>query len=50
MVVTDLDGTLLAPDGSLTTETAGRLSDLSIRGVTVVIATGRSWRTALRVQ
>lgn len=50
MVVTDLDGTLLAPDGSLTKETAGRLSALSRRGVIVAIATGRSWRTALRVQ
>ncbi len=50
MVVTDLDGTLLKADGSLTAETGARLAAMSRRGVLVVIATGRSWRTALRVQ
>lgn len=50
MVVTDLDGTLLTADDRVTAETSRRLAALSRHGVVVAIATGRSWRTALRVQ
>lgn len=50
MVVTDLDGTLLTTDDQVPAETSRRLAALSRHGVVVAIATGRSWRTALRVQ
>ncbi|MGC8488967.1 MAG: HAD family hydrolase [Clostridia bacterium] len=50
MVALDLDGTLLRPDGTVGPATRERLHRLSQAGVAVVIATGRSWRTALRVQ
>lgn len=37
----DLDGTLLGPDGSISTENSGALRDLHSRGVEVVLASGR---------
>jgi hypothetical protein len=50
MVVCDLDGTLLSADGTVSLATQRRLQALTRQGVVFVIATGRSWRTALRVQ
>jgi Cof subfamily protein (haloacid dehalogenase superfamily) len=50
LIALDLDGTLLRADGHVGDRTAARLAYLHRRGVAVVIATGRSWRTALRIQ
>jgi len=50
MVVCDLDGTLLRPDGSVGTDTRAYVQRLAARGIPFVIATGRSWRTAQRIQ
>jgi Cof subfamily protein (haloacid dehalogenase superfamily) len=50
LVACDLDGTLLRPDGGLFSRATEELSRLHRQGIPVVIATGRSWRTALKVQ
>jgi Cof subfamily protein (haloacid dehalogenase superfamily) len=50
LIACDLDGTLLRPDGTVSPRVAARVQDLARAGVVFVIATGRSWRTALRVQ
>jgi hydroxymethylpyrimidine pyrophosphatase-like HAD family hydrolase len=47
LVATDLDGTLLGPDGRLSARTLAALDAASEAGITVVAATGRSFRTAL---
>jgi Cof subfamily protein (haloacid dehalogenase superfamily) len=44
LVATDLDGTLLHPDGSVTDRTRAALSAVEARGVTVVFVTGRPIR------
>lgn len=41
LVATDLDGTLLGPDGLLSARTAAALQAVAAAGVTVVFATGR---------
>jgi Cof subfamily protein (haloacid dehalogenase superfamily) len=50
LIALDLDGTLLRADGHVGERTAAHLVALHRQGVAVVIATGRSWRTALRIQ
>ena len=49
LYVTDLDGTLLGPDGSLSEASAGLLAAAVERGVLVTCATARSWTTTQRV-
>jgi hydroxymethylpyrimidine pyrophosphatase-like HAD family hydrolase len=49
LYVTDLDGTLLGPDGSLSETSAVLLSDAIGRGMLVTCATARSWTTTQRV-
>jgi Cof subfamily protein (haloacid dehalogenase superfamily) len=49
LYVTDLDGTLLGPDGSLSAPSAGLLTAAIERGVLVTCATARSWTTTQRV-
>lgn len=44
LVVTDLDGTLLAPDGTIPAENVAALREAHARGVHIVIATGRPIR------
>lgn len=50
MLACDLDGTLLKSNGEMDIGTVHRLRELWHQGVQVVIATGRSWRTALKIQ
>ncbi len=50
MVALDLDGTLLRADGTVGVATCAHLHELWRAGTAIVIATGRSWRTAVRVQ
>lgn len=50
LITCDLDGTLLNPDTSIRLHSAHVLRQLSDQGILVVLATGRSWRTALRIQ
>ncbi|MCC5951149.1 MAG: Cof-type HAD-IIB family hydrolase [Acidimicrobiia bacterium] len=47
LVATDLDGTLLGPDGQLSDRTRAALDAARAAGVVVAAATGRSHRTAL---
>lgn len=47
LVATDLDGTLLGPDGRLSPRTLGALRAAADAGITVAAATGRSFRTAI---
>jgi HAD superfamily hydrolase (TIGR01484 family) len=49
LYVTDLDGTLLGPDGRLTRDSADLLASAVGRGVLVTCATARSWTTTQRV-
>lgn len=49
LYVTDLDGTLLGADGSLSDTSAGLLTSAVDRGVLVTCATARSWTTTQRV-
>jgi Cof subfamily protein (haloacid dehalogenase superfamily) len=49
LYVTDLDGTLLGPDGTLSATSAGLLRSAIDRGVLVTCATARSWTTTQRV-
>ena len=43
--ISDLDGTLLEPDATLSEETAERLNALIGRGVAFSAATARTWAT-----
>jgi hypothetical protein len=43
LIVSDLDGTLLDPDGSLSRESCVAVGELSSRGITFILATGRSY-------
>jgi Cof subfamily protein (haloacid dehalogenase superfamily) len=47
LVATDLDGTLLGPDGALSARTVAAVRAAHAAGITVVAATGRSHHTAL---
>ncbi len=47
LVATDLDGTLLGPDGVLSARTVAAVRAAHAAGITVVAATGRSHHTAL---
>ena len=46
LIATDLDGTLLAPDGGLSARTVAAIAAAAAAGIEVVAATGRSFRTA----
>lgn len=50
MIACDLDGTLLDPEAKVRPQAASHLHQLWEQGIHIVVATGRSWRTALRVQ
>lgn len=50
VIACDLDGTLLDSEGKLRRASGRLLKNLSRAGYTVVLATGRSWRTAVSVQ
>jgi len=47
LVATDLDGTLLGPDGRMSARTVAAVRAVHDAGITVVAATGRSHHTAL---
>jgi len=49
LVATDLDGTLVHSDGSVTTRTREVLAELEVRGVPVVFVTGRPLRWMMEV-
>jgi hydroxymethylpyrimidine pyrophosphatase-like HAD family hydrolase len=49
LFVTDLDGTLLGPDGVLAGSVAARLHCLQDAGLMITCATARSWLTTCRV-
>ena len=49
LIATDLDGTLLGPDGVISETNLDALRALGARGVVRVVATGRSGYSALRV-
>lgn len=46
LVASDLDGTLLDPDGRLSSRTIAAIGAVAAAGITVIAATGRSYRTA----
>ena len=46
LIATDLDGTLLHPDGAIAPRTLDAIRDAAAAGIEVVAATGRSFRTA----
>lgn len=46
LLISDLDGTLLGPDGSISSRTAGALYRARQAGIPLLVATGRSWKTA----
>jgi len=46
LIATDLDGTLLAPDGQLSPRTLEAIGAAAAAGIGVIAATGRSFRTA----
>ncbi|WP_158246329.1 HAD family hydrolase [Sulfobacillus sp. hq2] len=50
MIACDLDGTLLDEAAHVRPQAAHELHQLWLQGLHVVVATGRSWRTAVRVQ
>ena len=49
LIALDVDGTILPDSKEIHPRTKEVLHELSIRGVTIVIATGRRWRTAMDV-
>ncbi len=49
-ITCDLDGTLLDHEARIRPGSARALRDLSEQGVIVVLASGRSWRTVVRIQ
>lgn len=46
LLISDLDGTLLGPDGRITPPTAEALQRARRAGIPLLVATGRSWKTA----
>lgn len=46
LLISDLDGTLLGPDGRITPPTAEALQRARRAGLPLLVATGRSWKTA----
>ena len=46
LLISDLDGTLLGPDGRITHPTAEALQRARRAGIPLLVATGRSWKTA----
>lgn len=46
LIVSDLDGTLLAPDGRLSARTISAIAAAAAAGIAVVAATGRTFRSA----
>ncbi|NMP21478.1 HAD family hydrolase [Sulfobacillus harzensis] len=49
-ITCDLDGTLLDHEARIRPKSAQALVELSRQGVMVILASGRSWRTVLRIQ
>ncbi len=49
LIALDVDGTILPDSKDLPPETCAAIHAVARRGVTVVIATGRRWRTAMDV-
>ena len=47
LIVLDLDGTLLRPDGTISEFTQKTIKDVQNKGHQVVIATGRPYRMAI---
>jgi Cof subfamily protein (haloacid dehalogenase superfamily) len=47
LVATDMDGTLLRSDGTISARTLAAIRDAHQAGITVVAATGRGWRSAV---
>lgn len=46
LIATDLDGTLLRPDGTISERNRAAIADAHQAGIRVVAATGRGWRSA----
>lgn len=46
LLISDLDGTLLGPEGRITPPTAEALQRARRAGISLLVATGRSWKTA----
>lgn len=46
LLISDLDGTLLGPEGTITPRTACALHRAQQAGIRLLVATGRSWTTA----
>lgn len=46
LLISDLDGTLLGPEGRITPPTAEALQRARRAGIPLLVATGRSWKTA----
>lgn len=46
LLISDLDGTLLGPEGRITSPTAEALRRARRAGIPLLVATGRSWKTA----
>lgn len=46
LLISDLDGTLLGPEGRITPPTAEALQRAQRAGIPLLVATGRSWKTA----
>lgn len=47
LIATDLDGTLLRADGTISDRTRAAIRDADAAGIVVVAATGRGWRSAV---
>lgn len=47
LIATDMDGTLLRSDGTISSRTLAAIRDAHAAGITVVAATGRGWRSAV---
>ena len=50
LIATDLDNTLLNKDGTVAPETVAALAEAEKKGVTVTVATGRSFASARGVE
>lgn len=49
LLAIDLDGTLLCPEGKVSTENLNAIADAQAAGLTVVPCTGRGWREAKHI-
>lgn len=46
LIATDLDGTLLSPDGTISTKNIKTIKKAQAKGIEVIVATGRSYESA----